>query len=443
MKYKGLLKWKKAVGLLALTTIMSIGMAMPALVSAEEGTQTTTTTGPSYSGGVYAGSEANPIESIALKKILKMPQNTDVPNATFKFAIDKVSYAGARDETTLSAMPSLTAADISIASATASEDTSTHIKTATQESTISFKDINWSGKAGLYVYKVTEIHNTYTISDENKESMTYSPAEYTLTVHVANKADGGGVYVKEVTVKTGDISVLDDKDNQSTNTKVDPTPGGSEMTFTNTYLKTPSGGENPSSSNHLAISKTVDRTTAGDTTKYFTFDVQITRPATVTAERIYKGYIMEGGKIINITSDNLVDGVTSKKDGYGDYIEFGTGARVYVRLKDGQQLVFADTSVGTFVTVNETGNGSWTPSVTVTLNEKATTTSGAESDTLSTGQLVLDEKSNTIAYTNKYKDVTPTGILLNNLPVIAPVAVALVLLAAVAVLNSKRRSSRS
>lgn len=270
--------------------------------------------------------------------------------------------------------------------------------------------------AGKYTFNVIE--NAKNELDDKGYGLTVSKANYTVDVYVKNKKDGAGTYVYSVVVN----KVLDDDGNSSSG-KVDPNPESghgedSEFKFINTYTKQ-AGINDPDNPGHklaLSISKTVAGD-YGDKTRGFTFNVTINLPSTADDSKEYIGKVGE-------TEFKFKDNVST-----------------VVTLAHGQKLKFEDLPAGTKYSVIETGTDNYTPLASIIENgEPATTLSSNEGASLEVLNKLVGEKANSAAFTNTYDDnsVTPTGIIINNLPFVLMVVVAGSGLALYVV--SKRRS---
>ena len=115
-------------------------------------------------------------------------------------------------------------------------------------------------------------------------------------------------------------------------------------------------------------------------------------------------------------------------------------------LKDGESLTFDGIPAGTRYVVTEAGTSGFTPSVVVMEDGTRTTnTSAGEGQSLATASqgstnLAGDNGENSASFTNNWDDTPATGIIINNLPLIA-VAVAAVLAAVVLFAVNRRRRS--
>lgn len=253
--------------------------------------------------------------------------------------------------------------------------------------TISFTG-NWK-HAGEYVYTVTE-------SKENPVSnVTYDNTSYTLRVYVINGTNGP--QIEKITA-------------QGANGKTD------KILFTNTYAK-----------NDATL--TIEKKTTGkyaNKTKEFNFEITFTK-SPMSDQTTFTGNI--GSKPVECT-----DGIEKP-----------------FTLADGEQLVFHDLPVGTTYVVKElAAKDGYTPSVTVVENRTTTVnrTAAQEGDALDTlkeggKKNLVGEYENKVTFTNTHQGgVVPTGILMNNLPFILLVAVAIVAFVSLAVIKRRRTSGK-
>lgn len=243
--------------------------------------------------------------------------------------------------------------------------------------------------AGEYVYTVTE-------SKENPISnVTYDTSSYTLRVYVINGTNG--LEIEKITAE---------KANGKTN----------KILFTNTYAKNDAT---------LTIEKNTTGTYA-DKTKEFNFEITFTK-SPMSDQTTFAGKI--GSEPVECTA----------------------GTAKPFTLADGEQLVFSNLPVGTTYVVKELeASDGYTPSVTVVENKTTTLTNktvAQEGDALDTlkqdgTKNLVGENENKVTFTNTHKGVVPTGILMNNLPFILLVAVAIVAFVSLAVIKRRRTSGK-
>lgn len=267
------------------------------------------------------------------------------------------------------------------------------VTTISKESAITFGAFP---HAGEYVYTVQE-------TAETAEGVEYDTQVYTLRVYVKNTADGG-LAVRNMTAEKGTSNGTE-------------TNKAAEMKFTNTYRKNTS----------LSIIKKTEGELA-DKTKDFTFTITMTPSATEEASSVYIGKIGE------------------------ETVEVTAGIAKEFTLHDGQRLVFAELPAGTRYVVTENGaSDGYTPSVTVLENGVKTVdneAAGQEQDGLSSVKglqgttNLAGEGENSVTFTNTYKEVPITGIILKNLPFVILIGAAAAALAALAILKKQKISRR-
>ena len=243
--------------------------------------------------------------------------------------------------------------------------------------------------AGEYVYTVTE-------SKENPISnVTYDNTSYRLRVYVINGTNG--LEIEKITAEKANVKTA-------------------KILFTNTYAK-----------NDATL--TIEKKTTGkyaNKTKEFNFEITFTK-SPMSDKRTFTG---------NIGSEP---------------VECIAGTPKSFTLADGEQLVFSNLPVGTTYVVKELDAlDGYTPSVTVVENRTTTVnrTAAQEGDALDTlkeggKKNLVGEYENKVTFTNTHKGgVVPTGILMNNLPFILLVAVAIVAFVSLAVIKRRRTSGK-
>ena len=247
--------------------------------------------------------------------------------------------------------------------------------------------------AGVYDYTVTE-------TKETAEGVVYDESVYTLHVYVKNQPDGS-VAIETITA-------------EKENTKQ------AKVLFTNTYKKDA----------RLEIEKQTTGDYA-DLTKSFDFEITFTDAAT-SQGTAYNGVIKKGG------ADT------------GRTVSCKAGEKTAFQLADDETLIFERIPAGTRYVVNEVGaKDGYTPSVhvaedgTVTVTDKKAGNEEQSLDSTNNGKSnLVGEGDNKVTFTNTYKDVAITGIVMNNLPFILLITVAVLAFGALAFLKMRRTSRR-
>ena len=292
--------------------------------------------------------------------------------------------------------------------------------------------IEWP-HAGEFTYTVKE-------TDENGAALTngsgwtYDGQTYTLHVYVVN--DGDNLKVDKVTVEdsTGakeSITTQDptDDDEQDHATEADKTNG---FTFDNKYTKTgpeiDPDPDDPSNGKYGAfgVAKTVEGT-AGNKEAAFPFTLTLANSDTHNADQItaYKYTVGEQGEDVQGAP------ITISLNGTYDF-----------DLADGESLVIPNLPNGTTAKVKErltaatiSDKGNYTPDIVVKDNGETNAAAGVAAAETNKGKDVemattitindTDNGTNVADVTNTRDDITPTGILMNNLPYIVLAIVAI------------------
>lgn len=333
------------------------------------------------------GTELRPA-SAGITKRFEMAEGLDVPAATFKFTVEK---AQGNDG------PEATISNITYQA----EDDKGQVqngKYAIEKNA----DITFKGKfphAGEYVYTVKETDESATNS-----SITYSKEQYTLRVRVANGANNNSLYIKDITAERGTSNGIE-------------TNKVAKISFTNTYRKNVS----------LEIKKTTTGTLA-DKTKKFNFKITFEKSETENTLANFQGTIKRKGS-------TKTEPVTC------------TGGSATFTLADGDVLKFENLPAGTKYKVTEVEGekDGYTPHVTVTDNgTKGQVIKGADGTDLSSSQNgnYAGENDNIVEFENKYVENPATGIIMNNLPFILLIGVAVLAFGTLAFVKKRRTSGR-
>lgn len=352
------------------------------------------------------GTEANPAE-VKIWKNIQMPVGVNTPagTATFEFTSYKVDGATA----TTTNMPVIPNRTITFTTGDTgdADTTAAGVRTVSKKSGNILAGVTFP-HAGEYLYHVKELASGFTLANTTSlhETMEYSTKEYQVQVVVANNAANTGVYVQSISVGVWNPVT------STVGTKVNDTDHdeGVGFGFTNKFNRTHIGSPtDPSAA--LQISKSVSGS-AGNTTEYFPFSLQVEDPTSVAVgvtTGTYKAIIVEGGVAVDPTNN----GITGA--GADHSFSITAGAAFTFKLKHNQSLAFIDLPVGATYTVSETNAQGHTAYFKSTSNgvagtEAAGSTSGAAK--------YITEGADIAAFRNNKDAATPTGILINNLPYI-------------------------
>lgn len=337
-----------------------------------------------FAAGESTKPDVNQNGRVPITKEFEMADGLRTPAATFKF-------------TATSKTPGALLATITDVSFTEGQTGTLKGEKYVLEGTtyISFQGI-WP-HVGEYVYTVTE-----TQDPANKvENVTYDSSEYTLRVYVVNKNDN--LEVEKITAEKAGTKTA-------------------KILFKNTYAKKDAT---------LIIEKNTTGTYANKT-QQFDFTIVFTKSPTESTLGEFNGTITRKG-------NNTSEPVTTNNGSYN------------FKLADGDKLQFTDLPVGTTYMVTENGaKDDYTPSVTVIENAQETVKDRVaqnEEQALSTQKEngeknLIGENTNKVTFTNTYKNVAVTGVIMNNLPFILLVAVAIVAFVSLAVMKRHIRSEK-
>lgn len=237
--------------------------------------------------------------------------------------------------------------------------------------------------AGVYHYTVVE-NGTIT---PPSGTITYSLAKYDLAVYVKNA--GTGLEISEVV-----FTRIEDDKGIADGTK-------QPMLFTNTYT----------SDTILVVSNELVGNYA-DLTKDFTYTIDIAGALTATVDA---RYTKADGSSVMVTVDASMGTFT---------------------LKHGESLTFESLPTGAFYTLTQTGEAGYTPKATITTAAiSGEVETGAAGATIAVGvagatnsllktPIYLQTGTNTAEWENSYDDSVNTGVIMNVLPFIILIVVA-------------------
>jgi hypothetical protein len=279
------------------------------------------------------------------------------------------------------------------------------------------------------------------------EKYNHSLAEYTVTVYVANTeatGTGTGLYISDIGVtkttdesgntvnskigvnKSGQTDSKDDSssagDNGGDSGNSGSTTGGigNKFLFVNTYIKE----IDPTGNSPL----TVKLNTAGnvaDRTKEFPVNITVTKTALETGTPSYTVVVKDNSGALKTSNgnDTLTDGKVT--------LTSGTEATIY--LKNGESFEVQGLLIGTGFTVNDANTDT---NYTVSAESDVSEQISIASDTkIVSGKLT---QKTALTFTNTYEKMLDTGIIINNLPFLLLIIVAVLGIVYFAVSRKRR-----
>lgn len=240
-----------------------------------------------------------------------------------------------------------------------------------------FTDANAFPHAGLYVYDVVE--NAIV-----KDGLTCDSTRYRVTVLVANKEGGGlefaGViverYKQDGTLEKVDPTIItNDNENQV-----------SGFDFINKYVEFVTD---------VAVTKEVKGAYA-DMGKAFTITVTVTIPSTADPADV----------VLAKDSKATQEGLTFTAD-----------------LKNGESIAFAQIPAGSKIVVHENGYAGYTAVISGFVAKSGT--QGQEITSDPSAVIVNGADSHAVTVTNTRDDLVPTGVIIDSLPYVLLIVVAL------------------
>ena len=263
--------------------------------------------------------------------------------------------------------------------------------------------------AGEYVYTVSEEQTGWTALANNIDTLTFDTKTYEMHVFVKNKSQGTGTYISNVYFVDTTAGSTTAATAKKAGNAEPGTEGGSKVykydLFKNKYTKKAGKtGDSPSTINPNADALTITKKVAGglaSKTKNFTFKLTF-KAASTDETGTYTG--TKGAEQIKFTKD----------------------VEKEFTLHDGESLVFPDLPAGTKYTLKEEGTSGYTPSSAY--KENGTLKNGAagtQSQAYTVADVLIGEKENNNIVTNTLPEVTPTGLLIDNLPFIIMIGLGL------------------
>ena len=263
--------------------------------------------------------------------------------------------------------------------------------------------------AGEYVYTVSEEQTGWTALANNIDTLIFDTKTYEMHVFVKNKSQGTGTYISNVYFVDTTAGSTTAATAKKAGNAEPGTEGGTKVykydLFKNKYTKKAGKtGDSPSTINPNADALTITKKVAGglaSKTKNFTFKLTF-KAASTDETGTYTG--TKGSEQIQFTKD----------------------VEKEFTLHDGESLVFADLPAGTKYTLKEEGTSGYTPSSAYkengTLKNGST---GTQSQAYTVADVLIGEKENNNIVTNTLPEVTPTGLLIDNLPFIIMIGLGL------------------
>ena len=321
-------------------------------------------------GGVSTALAATAAVPQVQKQLELNPGST--VSATFTYSITpKALSTGTGNEKTYTDGPAAAIADITLTDASNTANN-------TGKGAITFggkSDASAFAHAGVYAWTIKE---NATQNTARLGAFQDDPQVYTLIATVVN--GDTGLEFSSFVIAKGDVT---------TTTNADKT---NEIKFDNKYTENTS--ENDAD---LTITKSVAGK-QGDKSKQFEFTVTFTAPS-----------VLPEGK----TAEDVLNAITANTNNGATDIQFADAANgtrtVTFKAADAQSVTFSNVLVGTTYSVQEAAVDGYKQSWSATAN-------GAESTTQA--NLLIGENANNGTMTNTHEDVTPTGLVINNLPFI-------------------------
>ena len=327
-----------------------------------------------------------------VQKTLQMNAGSTV-TATFSYTITpKALSTGNGSEQTYTDGPAATVDNITLTNATS---------TANNTGTGSIKfggatDASNFTHAGVYAWTIKE--NASVTNGPANGEFQYDGQTYTLIATVVPK-DGGGFQFGTVVVAKGDVTTTTNDDKVSGTT----IPFDQNKYTENTNDQpddpnpdNPDNPDNPGKSNTNLVVKKAVAGAQGDKSKQFTFTVTFKAPSVLPAGKT-------AADVLNDINPVVTGGatITGQAQATGDTRTFTFTAA------DAQGVTFANLLVGTTYDITETSEAGYTQSFAAVANGTGVTSQSG---------ILVGEKTNTATMTNTHSDVTPTGLIINNLP---------------------------
>ena len=375
--------------------------------------------------------------SAAITVEYKMGNDVVTPENDVSFTFDKINAPAGMDKKD---MPTISVANVKFDAGKdeIKDTTAKDIKVLRKQSNnflASFKtamDASTNMTTGEYVYTVK---STSTVKKaKTNDVFTASKAEYKLNIFVAQDTNGK-LYIKGLSIiNTKTDAGADNTDGTKVNGNPGSTTGGiasnfSGLKFVNEYVAkagsvveptdpTKPDPEDPSTYAFKVTNKVVNKK---DQAGNFEYTMTVTKPEGITTADDSYVYFVDG---------------EMKTGTYGVAVPF--------TLPADKNMMIRSCYAGSKVTVDQKGVANWTATAKTMFNGSAdsNTLTAAVGKNLKVEGKTLGQKENKVDYTNSYKDIAVTGIIVNNFPFIIMIAIAVVAFAGIVAMNSKKRMNR-
>jgi len=355
--------------------------------------------------------------SISINKVIKADPDAVIPATSFSFNAEKIGIGENTADYIIEDMPTISFSDASTSGSQKTVETGTRYNNEQVENTVmastpaSFdaESISWP-YAGLYRYKVTE-----TSEDTDDWNMNYDESWYEMDILVENDGNGGltiggiTVYDKSGNKIDASASGADDDGNGCIDSGDVNNDDGYSFYFLNVY--TPHADfivENETTGNAADLTRTFEYTVSDIVLPDVKADDQ-SSTFTVNLDNAKASTEYNGTAVTN-----------------GTEITAGTDAKFY--LGNGEYIIIEDLPVGTTYKVTESGVTNYTATYVVTeAGVELTAVTGTKAaDLAAEGTVKITaanaDGENKVVFTNDYEQPTPTGIVLENMPIVAGVA---------------------
>ena len=379
---------------------------------------------PTFAETVVNTPTANQDITVSIRKTLNIAEGITIPNATFSFQFTpkEVAASGVSGIQTapVNEVTPIMTKTVKYSAADQLQSGQDNIK---KESENIFNGIVYP-HAGEYVYTVAEQKDGWTAikkDDKKIDAMKYDDRTYEMHVFVKNKSNSNETYISSVYFKEINQGIPGEKKDSQVGKNGNFTFDLFENTYTKDAGKITPDEPNPNQPgdhklNPDAKSLIIKKLVKGDLaskSQDFTFSLTITLPKTATEKSVV-------GKI-----------------GQQSYT-FQSGVAQQFKLRHDQTLEFDTIPAGAKYTLIETGTTGYTASNEYLVNGVKNTGLGSQSTDFSVTNILIGEKTNSNNITNTYQDVTPTGLLIDNLPFILMIGLGL---AGFVILSKKRRQA--